>query len=398
LIYYLNFKYGYSLEAPVPNRELHEVRERDYFFIVSFSVWGLWAGMGIATLWKEAAEELKTSLKRTVPILGLAFIPLVANWGWASRAKDYAARDWAYNLLISVEPYGILFTNGDNDTFPLWYLQEVEGIRQDVTVIVTSYLNTDWYTKQLRDLTRPCLPGTAASDDPTLIICQRPYTAENTGAAYVSDAAQAGDKVALVMDHPITVPTKSILSLDDATIERVARSYAPVDQDQSLRIGNVIATLYAGDMIYPWIQYALVLINESIGERPIYFASSGNAASSLGMDAYIVREGLAFKLSNGLPDELADDGVVPMQDTPYSQVIGDYVNVPRTRVLVEDAFMHSSGMPESWSHWPDEATIGIPNYYAWTYLALAQAALQHGDTEAMERFQERTQIWSELGR
>ena len=56
--------------------------------------------------------------------------PALLNWSWASRRNDYAARDWAYNLLISVEPYGVLFTNGDNDTFPLWYVQEVEGIRQ----------------------------------------------------------------------------------------------------------------------------------------------------------------------------------------------------------------------------------------------------------------------------
>jgi hypothetical protein len=89
----------------------------------------------------------------------IALIPLFANWSWANRNYDYSARDWAYNLLMSVEPYGVLFTNGDNDTFPLWYLQEVEGIRRDVTVIVMSYLNTPWYAKQLRDLTQPCPPG-----------------------------------------------------------------------------------------------------------------------------------------------------------------------------------------------------------------------------------------------
>jgi hypothetical protein len=60
-------------------------------------------------------------------VLALALIPLVLNWSYASPRGDYAARDWAYNLLQSVEPYGVLFTNGDNDTFPLWYLQEVEG-------------------------------------------------------------------------------------------------------------------------------------------------------------------------------------------------------------------------------------------------------------------------------
>src|SRR5690606_41631159 len=127
--YYLTVKYGDSLQAPVADRTLHELRERDYLFAASFSVWGLWAGMGIVSLWREAASEFRTTLARTSPMLGLALLPLVLNWSWADRSYDYSARDWAYNLLMSVEPYGILFTNGDNDTFPLWYLQEVEGIR-----------------------------------------------------------------------------------------------------------------------------------------------------------------------------------------------------------------------------------------------------------------------------
>ena len=97
---------------------------------------------------------MKGSWARAAPVLLLALIPLLSNWSWASRRTDYSARDWAYNLLMSVEPYGVLFTNGDNDTFPLWYLQETEGIRRDVTVVVTSYLNLGWYAKQNRDLTR----------------------------------------------------------------------------------------------------------------------------------------------------------------------------------------------------------------------------------------------------
>ena len=397
LVYYLNFKYGYSLEAPIQDRELHEVRERDYFFIVSFSVWGLWAGVGIATLWKGAAAELKTTLVRTAPILGLAFIPLVANWSWASRADDYAARDWAHNLLMSVEPYGVLFTNGDNDTFPLWYLQEVEGIRKDVTVIVTSYLNTAWYTKQIRDLTQPCPEGTSADDDPSLILCQRPYTAENTAAAYVSDPSQAGDKVPLLLSQPVRSPTRSVIPLDDATIDRVAQTYSQVEQDQGLRMGEITAVLRAGQLVYPWMQYALVLINQVADERPVYFASSGNAASSLGLDPYLVRQGLAFKLNRTPLENGPPDGVVRMAQSPYAPVVGDWVDVPRTRALLEEVFQHRTGIPDEWSHWPDEATVGIPNYYAWAYLALTQAALQAGDEEAVARYQERTEAWTALG-
>jgi hypothetical protein len=223
LIYYLNFKYGYSLQAPVANRDLHEVRERDYFFIASFSVWGLWAGMGIVTLWQEAAQEFKSTLLKTSPILALAVLPLGLNWSWANRSYDYTTRDWAHNLLMSVEPYSVLFTNGDNDTFPLWYLQEVEGIRRDVTVIVTSYLNTDWYVRQIQDLTRPCASGEDPSNDPTRIICQRPYTFENTSAAYVDDPARAAGKIALVVERPLVPPTRSVFALDVSQIARITQ-------------------------------------------------------------------------------------------------------------------------------------------------------------------------------
>jgi len=397
LVYYLNFKYGYSLSAPVQDRGLHEVRERDYFFIVSFSVWGLWAGVGIAALWKEAAEGLGAGLAKASPVLLLAAVPLVVNWGWATRDYDYSARDWAYNLLMSVEPYGVLFTNGDNDTFPLWYIQEVEEVRQDVTVIVTSYLNTPWYTKQIRDLTEPCAEGEDPSDAPTRIVCQRPYTAETTDAAYVADPADAPEgKVPLVVDEPVTKPARGILPLDDATIDRVAGSYTQLEDTQVLQLGNLQASLPAGTALFPWQQYGLAILNTALGDRPIYFASSGNAASSLGVNPYLVRQGLAFRLSNGPPSELSE-GIVSTAGSPYSTVTGDHVDVPRTGTLVNEVFVHRGGIPDAWGHWPDQSTIGIPNYYAWTYLSLAQAAAQAGDAEALERFQERAQAWTVLG-
>lgn len=83
------------------------------------------------------------------PVLAIAFVPLVANWEYASRRGDTTTRDFAHDLLNSVEPYGILVTAGDNDTFPLWYAQHVEGIRPDVVIAVTELLNTDWYARQL---------------------------------------------------------------------------------------------------------------------------------------------------------------------------------------------------------------------------------------------------------
>ena len=86
-----------------------------------------------------------------------------------------------------------------------------------------------------------------------------------------------------------------------------------------------------------------------------------------------------------------------MDPTPYSNVIGAWVDLPRTRTLLDDVFVHSTGIPDDWTHWPDLATIGIPNYYAWTYLALAQAAAQNSDSEALATYQARAEAWTRLG-
>src|SRR5687767_2186949 len=145
------------------------------------------------------------------PVLAIALIPLVFNWTWASRRHDYSARDWAYNLLNSVEPYGVLFTNGDNDTFPLWYAQEVENIRKDVTVIVMSYLNTNWYVKQLRDLTDPCAAGEDPATDTTRIICQRPFD-RSRGPKVYSDSTAPVANMATAQTGRRT-PTRTLLPL-----------------------------------------------------------------------------------------------------------------------------------------------------------------------------------------
>src|SRR5690606_39626025 len=83
------------------------------------------------------------------PVLLISLLPLALNWTDASRAGQTLTRDFAHDMLNSVEPYGILITVGDNDTFPLWYAQEVEGIRRDVVVVNTSLMNTDWYLRQM---------------------------------------------------------------------------------------------------------------------------------------------------------------------------------------------------------------------------------------------------------
>jgi hypothetical protein len=402
LIFYLNFKYGYSIEDPLGDLSAHEVRERDYFFIVSFSVWGLWAGIGIASLWLMLGRRVKWGYRKAAPVLLIAVIPLVLNWPSASRAGDYSARDWAYNLLMSVEPYGVLFTNGDNDTFPLWYLQEVEGIRRDVTVVAYSALRHDWQVRNLARLTTPCPPGKEPGSDPTRALCQRPYRQDGPEGAAYGDAREAEvirgvGKVPILLRGPVVAPTRSILALDSATIDRIALTRTPLREDRAVDLGfGITARLRAGTYIEPWHQFALAIISASLGDRPLYFAASWSGADQLGLRPYVVRQGLAFKINAGPLDSESGEGIIGLPSSPYTGITGLWLDVDRTQTLVWDVFIHRGGLPEGWDSWPDRAVRGIPSYYSWAHFALQEWATQSNLDEEVRRNREKAEAWAVL--
>ena len=161
----------------------HEVRERDYFFTNSYHFIAIWMGMGAGWLLYWLAQALAPEhearaaaagaaapaglaaptgfsipapartglLLGSITLVGASLLPLKAGWYTHDRSGFYIAHDYAYNMLVPLEKNAIVFTNGDNDTFPLWYIQEVEGVRKDVRVVNLSLLNTAWYIRQLRD-------------------------------------------------------------------------------------------------------------------------------------------------------------------------------------------------------------------------------------------------------
>ncbi|MGM0507403.1 MAG: glycosyltransferase family 117 protein, partial [Bacteroidota bacterium] len=140
------------------NQTPFEPRERDYAYVGSFFAFSIWIGIGATALLSRIPSHLPSSEWIQRGVLGglLLALPVwmaMENWPSHDRSHNYVARDYAWNLLQSVDENAILFTNGDNDTFPLWYLQEVENVRTDVRVVNLSLLNTAWYIKQLRDRT-----------------------------------------------------------------------------------------------------------------------------------------------------------------------------------------------------------------------------------------------------
>jgi hypothetical protein len=156
VILYLNLKAGPSFgEGLLPEGAPREARERDYFFAPSFLVWGLWAGFGAARAVRAMAARLSSPSARTIlRLAGIAVVasPVVMNWNAVDRragASATAARDSARELLGRVPGRGVLLAAGDNDTYPLWYAQEVESFRRDVTVVTVPLLGTAWYRGEL---------------------------------------------------------------------------------------------------------------------------------------------------------------------------------------------------------------------------------------------------------
>lgn len=192
VVFFLFFMTGIAIVLYL-NQTPNQPRERDYAFAGSFYAYAIWIGMGVAALWRmllwlvdperkkrraatlSGEEETQLSSITDEPkslgklsrycagvaaVIGLV-VPLQMvsqTWDDHDRSGRYAARDYAKNYLNSLEPNAIVFCNGDNDTFPLWYAQEVEGVRPDVKIVNLSYLNSDWYANQLRQQTYDAAP------------------------------------------------------------------------------------------------------------------------------------------------------------------------------------------------------------------------------------------------
>jgi hypothetical protein len=363
LIYYLNFKYGASQDPDLAG-VAREVRDRDYFYLWSFSAWGVWAALGLVAAWDSIASligrepsggirgtaERPTRLGRlaAAPVLALAFVPLFTNWTTASRAGQTDTADFARDLLNSVEPYGVLVTVGDNDTFPLWYAQEVEGVRRDVVVANTSLLNTDWYTRQL--IRRPVYDYDAAAGP-----------AIYRGRAWPKPASSP---IKMTMEQADSVP-----------------SYIQIDRPMTFQGGPIKATIDPQRLSIPGVLqradiFVLRMIADSFGDRPIYLSrTSAGYGSELGIGSYLLTQGLATKLF--IPPATAN------KDTLLVSGAG-WVDVARTKTLWDSVFVGHRSLAMR-HDWVDRPSVGIPYLYVATGLMLSEVLQATGDSTSATR-------------
>jgi len=268
---------GY-LTAFYQNQQEPQPRERDYFYVGAFFVFSLWIALGMRGLIEllyEKFDKIKNLTPAVIILLLFGFITVPANmlrvnYFEHDRSRNYVPWDYAYNLLQSVAPNAILFTNGDNDTFPLWYLQDVEGVRRDVRIANLSLLNTPWYIKQLKNTS--------------------PYGAEKVAMSFTDDeidqlTVQRWEPVE--MSIPVSEDVIKEWGITDTSV--IKKGKITWRMDSPVQYGNIKA-IRVQDLA------VLDIIMQSKWKRPVYFAMTCSEDSKLGLQDYMQMEGVALRV------------------------------------------------------------------------------------------------------
>ncbi|MBI3765104.1 MAG: DUF2723 domain-containing protein [Ignavibacteriales bacterium] len=271
------------------NQQDPQPRERDYFYVGAYYCLALWIGIGIIGIIDLLRTQLKQVSSFRAATSGLLAVCAVAvpvnlariNWHEHDRSQNYIAWDYSYNLLQSCGPNAILFTNGDNDTFPLWYLQDVEGVRRDVRIVNLSLVNTSWYIHQLKT--------------------QMPH---GTAKVSISFAEEQIDRITPIawkprqMDIPVTKEVINRYTVAD----RPQQTSVSLTDSTTLKEGKISFTMngvpYRQDVRILRVQDIMVrdIIMANHWERPIHFAVTCSPDSKIGLDNYLWMQGLTYLL------------------------------------------------------------------------------------------------------
>ena len=292
-------------------------RERDYSYAGSFYAFAIWIGLGVYALYEFFQKKLKTPAAISAGLSGALclLIPLqmaAENWDDHDRSGRYSARDVAYNYLNSCDENAILFTNGDNDTFPLWYLQEVEGVRTDVRVVNLSLLGTDWYIDQMKSRMYESAPVPFKLSRENYIqgVNDFVYVREQLrGAVPVSTImefisnpryrarTQGGEMVSYIPARNIAVPVNKENILKNRKVEEDTlpgwASSSRIDADKLL--DTIVVNISKNDIRKPDLMI-LDLLAHNDWERPVYFVSMGGDMS-LDLRKYYQYLGFTYKLT-----------------------------------------------------------------------------------------------------
>ncbi len=282
-------------------------RERDYAYAGSFYAFTIWIGLGVLAIVNGIKRFMPGSVAASLATgLSLVLVPgIMANQNWDdhNRSERYVARDLAYNYLNSCAPNAILFTNGDNDTFPLWYAQEVEGIRTDVRVCNLSYLQTDWYIDQMK--------RKAYKSDPMPFSLEHDqYVTGSRDVVYLLDRIKGSVDLKeaikfVASDNPKTkqvpeyagyleyLPSKQF-NLPADSLKVLQRGI--VSEDAAHLLTKNLDINIQKDMILKNELMILDLMSNNDWERPIYFAVTVGSDNYVSLQDYFQLEGFAYQV------------------------------------------------------------------------------------------------------
>lgn len=296
------------------NQPPNEPRERDYVLVGSFFVFCMWMGMAVPALYELVKQQFKA--KGAPVAIGLAAVVLVApalmgfqNWDDHDRSEHTGARDYAHNFLESVDDNAIIFTYGDNDTYPLWYAQEVEGIRTDVRVVNLSLIAVDWYINLLRykmndspvidlQLTEDQMRGKLRNQIPYINLQNREAPCASGPA--VSLQAFMNE---LATDKNLPLQTGNVLETTYSTcnvsinVDPAKLAQAPWLLPEGSQPVQRIPVQVNGRQLQKDVIAIMDIINSNFYERPIYFAVTCPPSKFLGLEDYMQLEGLGLQLT-----------------------------------------------------------------------------------------------------
>jgi hypothetical protein len=287
------------------NQPPNEPRERDYVLAGSFFTYCIWIGLSVVAMWDAFQKVLKGAAFPAA--LGVALVaPLLMvtqNWDDHSRSKHYGSRDYASNFLNSCAPNAIVFTYGDNDTYPLWYCQEVEGIRTDVRVVNLSLIAVDWYIGQLRR---------AVNDSPAIEMSIPQEKIRGFKRVQIPFYAPGGEReMSLQQALKFVGEDHKQASQGGRDFESYLPSrklYVPVNRQQFIdnkiittTDSTVVDTLRFDlgrekDYIIKDELAVLDIIASNFGKRPIYWAVTCREDKLMGLEDYLQLEGLTLQL------------------------------------------------------------------------------------------------------
>jgi tetratricopeptide (TPR) repeat protein len=289
------------------NQYPYQPRERDYAYAGSFYAFAIWIGLGVMAVWYWISKKTgaKISAIAVAAVTFFAVPVLMASQGWDDhdRSGKYASRDFAANYLNSCEPNAILFTNGDNDTFPLWYAQEVEGIRTDVRVVNFMLASGHWYIHQMMNKAYQSEPL------PFTLTYDQYQNGVNNAVVFYNTKIQGYVELKQIIDFIASDNENSKVTL--STGEKIG--FIPTKKfkltiDSAAIIRNKAVPAYMADKVVPSIEWEvrqnylykndlmlLDIIATNNWKRPIYFANPNSISKVLGIENYCHLEGMVYK-------------------------------------------------------------------------------------------------------